>query len=67
MTIRKMTRSFKYSGFVLPDPAPDLDVESVRSLYSASYPEITTAALTGPEVVDGILVYTFTKAIGTKG
>ena len=39
MTIRKMTRSFKYSGFVLPDPAPDLDVESVRSLYSASYPE----------------------------
>jgi PRTRC genetic system protein C len=67
MTIRKMTRSFRYSGLVLPDPAPDLDVESVRSLYSASYPEITTAALTGPEVVDGILVYTFTKAIGTKG
>jgi PRTRC genetic system protein C len=67
MTIRKMTRSFKYSGLVLPDPAPDLDVESVRSLYSASYPEITTAALTGPEVVDGMLVYTFTKAIGTKG
>ncbi len=67
MTIRKMTRSFRYAGLVLPDPAPDLDVENVRSLYSASYPEITTAALTGPEVVDGILVYTFTKAIGTKG
>jgi len=67
MTIRKMTRSFRYAGLVLPDPAPDVDVETVRSLYAASYPEITTAALTGPEAVDGALVYTFTKAIGTKG
>jgi PRTRC genetic system protein C len=54
-------------GLILPDPAPNLDVESVRSLYASSYPEITTAALTGPEAVDGTLVYTFTKAIGTKG
>jgi PRTRC genetic system protein C len=67
MTIRKMTRSFRYAGLILPDPAPDLEVESVRCLYAASYPEITTAALTGPEAVDGALVYTFTKAIGTKG
>jgi len=52
---------------MLPDPSPELDVESVRSLYAASYPEITTAALTGPEAVDGDLVYTFSKAIGTKG
>ena len=67
MTIRKMTRSFRYLGLILSDPASDLDVESVRSFYAASYPEITTAALTGPEAVDGTLVYTFTKAIGTKG
>lgn len=53
--------------FTLPDPDDRLDVESVRSLYAATYPEITTAALTGPEAVDGKLVYTFTKAIGTKG
>jgi PRTRC genetic system protein C len=67
MIIRKMARSFRYLGLVLPDPASDLDVESVRSFYAASYPEITTAALTGPEAVDDTLVYTFTKAIGTKG
>ena len=67
MTIHKMTRSFRYLGLLLPDPTPDLDVESVRNLYAATYPEITTAALTGPEAVDGALVYTFTKAIGTKG
>ena len=63
MTIRKTIRCYRYSGLLLPDPAPDLDVESVRSFYAASYPEITTAALTGPEAVDGTLVYTFTKAI----
>jgi PRTRC genetic system protein C len=34
---------------------------------AATYPEITTAALTGPETVDGKMIYTFTKAIGTKG
>jgi PRTRC genetic system protein C len=67
MTIRKMTRYFRYAGLLLPDPAPDLDVESVRNLYAATYPEITTAALTGPEAVDGALVYTLTKVIGTKG
>ena len=67
MTIRKMTRNFRFAGLFLPDPAPDLDVESVRNLYAASYPEITTATLTGPGAVNGTLVYTFTKAIGTKG
>ncbi len=67
MTICKMTRSFRYLGLILPDPASDLDVESVRSFYAASYPEITTAALTGPEAVDGTLVYTFTKAIEIRG
>ncbi|MGA1997759.1 MAG: PRTRC system protein C [Bryobacteraceae bacterium] len=67
MTISKTARIFKYLGLTLPDISPELDVETVRSFYSATYPEITTAALTGPEVVNGTLVYTFTKAIGTKG
>ena len=67
MTIEKAQRIFRYSGLVLPDPDERLDLESVRSMYAATYPEITTAALTGPAAVDGKLVYTFTKAIGTKG
>jgi len=67
VTIEKTTRLFRYAGITLPDPDGRLDVESVRSLYAATYPEITTAALTGPETLDGKLVYTFTKAIGTKG
>ena len=45
MTIENMPRVFRYSGLTLPD-IEGLDVESVRSLYAATYPEITTAALT---------------------
>ncbi len=67
MTVEKTARLFRYAGLNLPDPDERLDIEGVRSLYAATYPEITTAALTGPEAVDGKLVYTFTKAIGTKG
>ena len=67
MTIENTTRSFRYAGITLPDPNGRLDVESVRSLYAATYPEITTAALTGPETVDGKLVYTFTKSIEIRG
>lgn len=73
MQIQKMERVFKYAdgrysgGLTLPDPDPSLDVESVRALFCTTYPEITTAALTGPEAVGDKLVYTFTKSIGTKG
>ena len=67
MQIQKMQRTFRYAGLTLPDPDQSLDVESVRALFSATYPEITTSAITGPEATDGKLVYTFTKSIGTKG
>jgi PRTRC genetic system protein C len=73
MQIKKMERVFKYlegksaGGLTLPDPNPALDVESVRALFCATFPEIATAALTGPEVVGDKLVYTWTKAIGVKG
>ena len=73
MQIEKMERVFRYregnssGGLTLPDPDPSLDVESVRALFCSSFPEITTAALTGPEAVGDKLVYTWTKSIGTKG
>jgi len=73
MQMNKMERVFRYretnssAGLTLPDPDPSLDVESVRALFSASFPEITTAALTGPEAVGDKLVYTLSKSIGTKG
>ncbi len=39
----------------------------MKVAYSATYPEIATATVTGPEAVGGKLVYHLTKAIGTKG
>ena len=54
-------------GLRLPGPNPNLSVEEVRNLYASAYPEITTAAIEGPEVVGNKLVYRLTRAIGTKG
>ena len=34
---------------------------------SSSYPEITTASIEGPEVVDGVLKFKFVRVLGTKG
>lgn len=65
---RIMDRSFSYQGLVLPDFDPGLTPEQIRDAYSATYPEITTAAVEGPEATaDGTLRYKFTRAIGTKG
>jgi PRTRC genetic system protein C len=67
MTIETMTREFRYGELRLGDPNPKLSVEEVRAAFSASYPEISTATVTGPEAIGNKLVYNFTKAIGTKG
>jgi PRTRC genetic system protein C len=42
-------------------------VDEVRTAFSATYPEIATAALTGPEAVGKKLVYHFAKAIEIRG
>ncbi len=67
MTIETMDREFRYDNLRLPDPNKKLSVEEVRLAFSATYPEIATASVTGPEAVGNKLVYRFTKAIGTKG
>jgi PRTRC genetic system protein C len=51
----------------LPDPNPNLNVGEVINLYATTYPEITTAAIEGPEVIGNRLVYRLTRAIGAKG
>lgn len=61
------TRAFSFNGVDLPDPAGAMSVEEVRELYSATYPELTTATVQGPEVRGNRLVYTFQRAVGTKG
>lgn len=67
ITVEKLERSFSYNGVTLPDPGPELSPELVRDVYSATYPEITTASIEGPERKGDKLVYTFRRAVGTKG
>ena len=67
MTIETMSREFRYGELRLGDPNPKLSTEEVRTAFAVSYPEISTATVTGPEAIGNKLVYHFTKAIGTKG
>ena len=67
MHTEAMTRRFYYLGLELPDLDPRLTPEQVRDAYCGLYPEITTATIEGPEVVDGALKFTLSRALGTKG
>ena len=67
MTIETMDREFRYDNLRLADPNRRLSVEDVRTAFSAVYPEIATASVTGPEAIGNKLVYHFSRAIGTKG
>ena len=64
---KQLERVFRYNSIELPDPGPQYGAEAVRDLYANTYPEITTAAIEGPEQKDDRLVYTFRRAVGTKG
>ncbi len=67
MTVKPMRRVFEYAGVRFEDPNSAMSVEQVRGLLATQYPEIATAALTGPETVGDKCVYRFDRAIGTKG
>ena len=67
MESHPLARVFEFNGVRLPDPDPKLSPEEVRNLYAHQYPDIATAAITGPETVGDKLRYQFTRAIGAKG
>lgn len=62
-----LSRSFSYNGVRLPDPDSRMTPEEVKCMYSHQYPELATAAVTGPEASGDHLHYSFVRAIGTKG
>jgi PRTRC genetic system protein C len=64
---KALFRSFTYNGVKLPDPDPRMAPEEVKILYSHQYPELATAAITGPDASGEQLQYSFVRAIGTKG
>ena len=62
-----MKREFSFSGLKFPDPNSLMTLEDVRGVLSLQYPEIATAAISGPEPVSDTMRYTFERAIGSKG
>lgn len=67
LKIERATREFRYNGIPLTDPNPAMTAEQVRDFYANVYPEIVSAAIEGPEAKGAKAVYTFRRAVGTKG
>ena len=67
MQARAMRREFSFLGIRLPDPDSRMTVEDVRGVLSMQYPEIATAAISGPEAVGDTMKYTFERAIRREG
>jgi PRTRC genetic system protein C len=67
ISIAKLIREFTYNGMTLVDPGPTFSPEEVRDLYCAQYPELTTAAIDGPEHSGDVMRFKFVRAAGAKG
>ena len=67
MTVTPATRIFAYRGLTLPDPDCRLSPEEVKGAFAIQYPELTTAAINGPEVIGDKLRWEFVTAVGAKG
>lgn len=67
MNVTTIPRKFKVGMQMLDDPAPGQSVNAAIQLLSVAHPEMTTAKMGKPEVINGAMVYTFENSIGTKG
>jgi len=67
MEIQQLTREFNYNGVALADPSPAFSLPQVRDFFANVYPEITSADIEGPKQVGAKQIYTFRRAVGTKG
>jgi PRTRC genetic system protein C len=67
ITIQKVARQFSFNGVDLPDPGENFTPEEVRDVYSAQYPDISTAIIEAGEVTATGISYKFVRNVGTKG
>ncbi len=54
-------------NIVLKDPHPDMTIPEVINFYKPSYPEITTAPVSGPVLEEKKAVFSFNTVIGDHG
>lgn len=67
LAVNPIKRVFSYNGITLADPSAELSPEQVREIYSGTYVELATAAIDGPTFEGDTALYTFTRAVRTKG
>jgi PRTRC genetic system protein C len=65
--IQVLPRTFTYNNLTLDDPDPKMTPDEVKGFYAEVYPELTQAAIEGPEPSDTAVEYRFRRAVGTKG
>ena len=51
----------------LTDPGEGFSPEAVMVFYSATYPILTNAKLSGPEIINDEVQYRFESTMGVKG
>jgi PRTRC genetic system protein C len=51
----------------LSDPDPKWSIDAVMQFYAHSYPLLTTATISGPEIQNDTVQYRFESTMGTKG
>ena len=67
MTVTPTQRIFAYAGLTLTDLDRRMSPEEIKAAYSVQFPELATAAITGPEVVGDKLRWEFALSVGAKG
>ncbi len=67
MQTTELQREFKYNSVKLADPNPAFTLVQVRDFFANVYPEIISADIEGPEMIGNKQVYSFRRAVGTKG
>jgi PRTRC genetic system protein C len=65
--IKPLKRTFTFNAVKLPDPGSSFTPEEVKDLYSAQYPDLTTATISEPETNGDTIAYKFVRNVGTKG
>lgn len=51
----------------LTDPQPKWSVEAVMNFYANTYPILTTAKVSAPQIRNDTVEYRFERVMGTKG
>lgn len=57
----------KEQEIILTDPEQAFSPEAVLNFYAYTYPILTTAKVSAPEIKDDTVQYRFESVMGTKG